>query len=344
MCSPGAQRADPRLHAPQGCRLTQSANVWRIRRAACRRRSASSAACISSGSSIQSPCRRCPCQARPYGFAARWRRARRGRAGSIRVIRLRRPRSATSKEPSGLASSWAGTSRRYVRVRPRGSIPAGSAWRPAAPTGSSGPVWRAGSRPCTCGARSASSGTSPTVRPDARPRRAPAAHAAWPAKSGRCGRVGMRPRTRTGRPAVAAAALIVTAIAATTTVAVLRMPRLHRREPAGHGSSDSAKSSACCFDAAVSNRCRPARPARATHSGERAAARAECARYARTVTRSLIQRVHNPRNRRCGCDPDCCAGERRSAELSSGGFPAVTSAFTRAVVRRRGKRAQDAAL
>src|SRR5215218_8541232 len=27
--------------------------------------------------------------------------------------------------------------------------------------------------------------------------------------------------------------------------------------------------------------------------------------YPRSVTRSLLQRIHNPRNRECGCDPDC---------------------------------------
>jgi len=29
------------------------------------------------------------------------------------------------------------------------------------------------------------------------------------------------------------------------------------------------------------------------------------AAYDSAIGRSLISRIHNPRNRRCGCDPDC---------------------------------------
>jgi hypothetical protein len=32
---------------------------------------------------------------------------------------------------------------------------------------------------------------------------------------------------------------------------------------------------------------------------------AASSRYAPHVARSLLQRVHNPRNRACGCDSDC---------------------------------------
>jgi hypothetical protein len=28
-------------------------------------------------------------------------------------------------------------------------------------------------------------------------------------------------------------------------------------------------------------------------------------RYARSMARSVLRRIHNPRNRECGCDPDC---------------------------------------
>ena len=47
-----------------------------------------------------------------------------------------------------------------------------------------------------------------------------------------------------------------------------------------------------------------------------------------SMERSLMQRVHNPRDRDCWCIPTAGADEQRSAERSNGGSPVATSAFT----------------
>ena len=41
-----------------------------------------------------------------------------------------------------------------------------------------------------------------------------------------------------------------------------------------------------------------------------------------TVSRSLIQRVHNPRNRECGCDADCWCRRKAVGRAVKWWFPA----------------------
>jgi len=46
-------------------------------------------------------------------------------------------------------------------------------------------------------------------------------------------------------------------------------------------------------------------------------------RYApRTVERTLLQRIHNPHNRECGCDPDCWCRRTTVGRAVKWWFPA----------------------
>ena len=45
-------------------------------------------------------------------------------------------------------------------------------------------------------------------------------------------------------------------------------------------------------------------------------------RYSRDVERTLLQRIHNPHNYECGCDPDCWCRRTRSGRLVKWWFPA----------------------
>ena len=40
------------------------------------------------------------------------------------------------------------------------------------------------------------------------------------------------------------------------------------------------------------------------------------------MARSLVHRIHNPKNRRCGCDPDCWCNRTRIGRLVKWWFPA----------------------
>ena len=44
--------------------------------------------------------------------------------------------------------------------------------------------------------------------------------------------------------------------------------------------------------------------------------------YAARVTRSVLQRLHNPRNRSCGCDPDCWCRRTAIGRAVKWWFPA----------------------
>jgi len=45
-------------------------------------------------------------------------------------------------------------------------------------------------------------------------------------------------------------------------------------------------------------------------------------RYAGDVARSVLQQIHNPRNRECGCDPDCWCSRTSLGRLVKWWFPA----------------------
>jgi hypothetical protein len=40
------------------------------------------------------------------------------------------------------------------------------------------------------------------------------------------------------------------------------------------------------------------------------------------VTRSVLQRIHNPRNQQCGCDPDCWCRRTALGRVVKWWFPA----------------------
>jgi len=44
--------------------------------------------------------------------------------------------------------------------------------------------------------------------------------------------------------------------------------------------------------------------------------------YARGVSRSVLQRIHNPRNRECGCDGDCWCRRTALGRAVKWWFPA----------------------
>ena len=46
------------------------------------------------------------------------------------------------------------------------------------------------------------------------------------------------------------------------------------------------------------------------------------ARYAPGVARTLVERLHNPRGRTCGCDPDCWCNRTALGRVVKWWFPA----------------------
>jgi len=63
-------------------------------------------------------------------------------------------------------------------------------------------------------------------------------------------------------------------------------------------------------------------------------------RYALGVERSLIQRIHNPRNRVCGCAPDCWCKRTALGRAVRWWFPARYFGLSHKSVSPEWKRAQ----
>lgn len=65
-----------------------------------------------------------------------------------------------------------------------------------------------------------------------------------------------------------------------------------------------------------------ARPRARNALAERALAARINWRYSRTIERTLLQRIHNPHNYECGCDPDCWCRRTRVGRAVKWWFPA----------------------